>query len=40
MGALITNLVKVIGQDRLIQKTGGSMPTIIFKKQQEMYDTI
>lgn len=39
MGALITNLVKVIGQDRLIQKTGGSMPTIIFKKQQEMYDT-
>lgn len=38
MGELITNLVKVIGQDRLIQKTGGSNPSIVFKKQQEMYE--
>lgn len=36
MGQQITNLVKVIGQDELIGKTGGSMKTIEFKLQQPM----
>ncbi len=34
----ITNLVKVIGQDELIRKTGGSHKTIEFKLQQDMVD--
>ena len=37
MGQQITNLVKVIGQDELIRRTGGSTKTIEFKKQAEMY---
>lgn len=31
----ITNLVKVIGQDELIQRVSGANPTIIFKQQQK-----
>ncbi|MCM1220141.1 MAG: bacteriophage abortive infection AbiH family protein [Lachnospiraceae bacterium] len=34
----IANLVKVIGQDELIKRTGGSNKTIIFKKQSEMIE--
>ena len=33
MGQQIANLVKVIGQDELIKRTGGSKKTIAFKKQ-------
>lgn len=36
MGQQIVNLVKVIGQDELIKRTGGSTKTIEFKQQQEM----
>lgn len=36
MGQQIANLVKVIGQDELIQRTGGSIRTIEFKRQQDM----
>lgn len=36
MGQQIANLVKVIGQDELIKRTGGSTKTIVFRKQQEM----
>lgn len=36
MGQQIANLVKVIGQDELIKRTGGSTKTIEFKQQQEM----
>ena len=36
MGQQIANLVKVIGQDELIRRTGGSEKTIEFKKQQDM----
>lgn len=36
LGRKIANLVKVIGQDELIRRTGGSTKTIEFKKQQEM----
>lgn len=36
MGQQIANLVKVIGQDELIRRTGGSAKTIEFKQQQEM----
>ena len=36
MGQQIANLVKVIGQDELIRRTGGSTKTIEFKQQQKM----
>lgn len=36
LGRKITNLVKVIGQDELIRRTGGSTKTIEFKLQQPM----
>lgn len=36
MGQQIANLVKVIGQDELIRRTGGSNKTIEFKQQQDM----
>lgn len=36
MGQQIANLVKVIGQDELIRKTGGSTKTIEFKPQEPM----
>lgn len=32
----IANLVKVIGQDELIRRTGGSTKTIEFKQQEPM----
>lgn len=38
MGQQITNLVKVIGQDELIRRTGGNTKTIEFKLQQDMVD--
>lgn len=34
LGRKIANLVKVIGQDELIRRTGGSTKTIEFKEQQ------
>lgn len=34
----IANLVRVIGQDELIRRTGGSAKTIEFKLQQDMVD--
>lgn len=36
LGQQITNLVKVIGQNELIKRTGGSAKTIIFKQQKDM----
>lgn len=36
MGQQIANLVKVIGQDELIKRTGGNTKTIEFKQQQDM----
>ena len=36
LGRKIANLVKVIGQDELIKRTGGSTKTIEFKLQQDM----
>jgi hypothetical protein len=36
MGQQVANLVKVIGQDELIKRTGGSTKTIEFKQQQDM----
>lgn len=36
MGQQIANLVKVIGQDELIRRTGGMTKTIEFKQQQDM----
>ncbi len=36
MGQQIANLVKVIGQDELIKRTGGSTKTLEFRQQQEM----
>ena len=33
MGQQIANLVKIIGQDELIRKTGGIKKTIEFKQQ-------
>ena len=36
MGQQIVNLVKVIGQDELIKRTGGKNKTIEFKKQADM----
>lgn len=38
MGQQIANLVKVIGQNELIRRTGGSTKTIEFKKQAEMIE--
>lgn len=38
LGQKITNLVKVIGPDELIKRTGGSTRTIEFKLQKEMVD--
>lgn len=38
MGQQIANLVKVIGQDELIRRTGGSTKTIEFKLQQDMVE--
>ena len=38
MGQQIANLVKVIGQDELIRRTGGSTKTIEFKQQQDMVE--
>ena len=35
-GEQITNLVKVIGQEELIKRTGGSVKTIEFKEQAKM----
>lgn len=40
MGQQIVNLVKVIGQDELIKRTGGSTKTIEFKQQQDMIITL
>lgn len=37
-GRQIANLVKVIGQDELIKRTGGSTKTIEFKLQQDMVE--
>ena len=38
LGSKIANLVKVIGQDELIRRTGGSTKTIEFKLQQDMME--
>ncbi len=38
MGQQIANLVKVIGQDELIKRTGGRTKTIEFKLQQDMVE--
>ena len=38
LGEKIANLVKVIGQDELIKRTGGSNKTIEFKLQQDMVE--
>ena len=38
LGKKISNLVKVIGQDELIRRTGGSAKTIDFKLQQDMIE--
>lgn len=38
MGQQIANLVKVIGQDELIKRTGGSTKTIEFRQQQHMIE--
>ena len=38
LGQQIANLVKVIGQDELIRRTGGSTKTIEFKLQQDMVE--
>ncbi len=38
LGQQIANLVKVIGQDELIRRTGGSTKTIEFKQQQDMVE--
>lgn len=38
LGRKIANLVKVIGQDELIRRTGGSTKTIEFKQQQDMVE--
>lgn len=40
LGSKITNLVKVIGQDELIRRTGGSTKTIEFKLQQDMGERV
>ena len=38
MGQQIANLVKVIGQDELIRRTGGSTKTIEFKLQAKLVE--
>ena len=38
MGQQIANLVKVIGQDELIRRTGGSTKTIEFRQQRDMVE--
>lgn len=38
LGKKIANLVRVIGQDELIKRTGGSTKTIEFKLQEEMVE--
>lgn len=38
LGQKIANLVKIIGQDELIKRTGGSTKTIEFKLQQDMVE--
>ena len=38
LGRKISNLVKVIGQDELVRRTGGSTKTIEFKQQQDMVE--
>lgn len=38
LGSKIANLIKVIGQDELIRRTGGSTKTIEFKLQQDMVE--
>lgn len=38
LGSKIANLVKVIGQDELIRRTGGSTKTIEFRLQQDMVE--
>lgn len=40
LGSKIANLVKVIGQDELIRRTGGSTKTIEFKLQQDMVERV
>ena len=40
LGIKIANLVKVIGQDELIKRTGGSTKTIEFKLQQDMVERV
>ena len=37
-GTKIANLVKVIGQDELIKRTGGNTKTIEFELQKDMVD--
>lgn len=39
LGELIRNLVKVIGQDELIKRTGGETKTIEFKQQEEAIES-
>ena len=38
LGKKIANLVKVIGQDELIRRTGGSTKTIEFRLQQDVVE--
>ena len=40
LGIKIANLVKVIGQDELIRRTGGSTKSIEFKLQQDMVERV
>ena len=40
LGKKIANLVKVIGQDELIRRTGGRTKTIEFKLQQDMVEVV
>ena len=42
MGQQIVNIVKVIGQDELIRRTGGGIKTIEFRQQRKrsfLYNT-
>ena len=38
MGKQIANLVKVIGEDELIKRTGGNTKTIEFRLQRQMVE--
>ena len=40
MGQLITNLIKVIGEEEVIKRTGGRTKTIEFKVQQAMVNKV